>query len=91
MEDLERKINQAMRLIQAYNKWKPLTLAYSGGKDSDTILHLCKLAHVPITVVHNVTTIDPPGNISHCEKAGAILQRPQYTFFQLIAPLREER
>ena len=81
---IEKKINQAIRLLQAYNRWKPLTLAYSGGKDSDTILHLCKLAHVPVTAVHNCTTIDPPGTLRHCEQNHVIIQRPKYTFFHLV-------
>ena len=84
MDRLEKKINQAIRLIQAYNRWKPLTLAYSGGKDSDTILQICKLAHVPVTIVHNCTTIDPPGTLAHCLDHGAIISRPSATFFQLV-------
>jgi phosphoadenosine phosphosulfate reductase len=35
-------------------------LAYSGGKDSDVILELAKMAGVKFRAVYNVTTIDPP-------------------------------
>lgn len=80
----ERKVNQAIRLLKTYDKFCNLSLAYSGGKDSDVILHLCKLAHIKVDVVHNVTTIDPPGTIAHCERAGARIVRPDVTFFKLI-------
>lgn len=79
-----KKIDQSIRLIQAYNKWRPLTLAYSGGKDSDVVLHLCKLAKVPVSIVHNSTTIDYPGVLSRAINIGATIQRPRYTFFQLV-------
>lgn len=35
-------------------------LAYSGGKDSDVILELARMAGVAYRPVYNVTTIDPP-------------------------------
>lgn len=79
------KVDSAIRLIRSYSQVPNLSLAYSGGKDSDVILHLAKMANVKVNVVHNVTTIDPPGTISHCLAAGATLQRPKYTFFQLVA------
>ena len=84
VSDLSRKVGQSIRLIKAYDKWRPLTLAYSGGKDSDCVLHLCKLAHVQPTIVHNSTTIDPPGTLSYVQQHGAIISRPQMTFYQLV-------
>lgn len=83
--DTSRKIDQSIKLIKAYNKWKPLTLAYSGGKDSDVVRHLCKLAKVPITIVHNSTSIDYPGTLAYVQRNEAIIQRPKMTFFQLVA------
>lgn len=85
MNDLDKKIDKSIRLLRAYGCRHELTIAYSGGKDSDVLLHLAKMAGVQFTVVHNVTTIDPPGTISHCVKAGAIINRPKMTFFDLIA------
>lgn len=82
--DTTRRIDQSIRLIKSYAKWKPLTLAYSGGKDSDCIRHLCKLAGVPITLVHNCTTIDYPYTLSYCQSHGAFIQRPRFTFYQLV-------
>lgn len=80
-----KRVDQSIRLIQSYNQWKPLTLAYSGGKDSECVRYLCKLAKVPITIVHNCTTIDYPGTLSQCQKVGAIIQRPKLSFYQLVA------
>ena len=82
---MTRKIDQAIRLLQSYSRIANYTLAYSGGKDSDVILRLAKLAHIDCEIVHNCTTIDPPGTIRHCEKAGAKIIRPRYTFFQLVS------
>lgn len=82
---MTRKIDQAIRLLRSYARTANYALAYSGGKDSDVILRLAKLAHIDCEIVHNCTTIDPPGTIRHCERAGARIVRPHYTFFQLVS------
>lgn len=45
----------------------PLTVRYSGGKDSDVILQLAKESLAPLgiefRVTHNLTTADPPDNV----------------------------
>lgn len=43
----------------------PYYLAYSGGKDSDVILALAKMAGVKFEAVHNLTTVDAPETIYH--------------------------
>lgn len=85
INDTTKRIDQSLRLIRSYSKWKPLTLAYSGGKDSECVRYLCKLAKVPVTIVHNCTTIDYPGTLNQCQKVGAIIQRPKLSFYQLVA------
>lgn len=82
--NFETKANKAIKMLQSYDKLYNLSLAYSGGKDSDVCLKLCKMAHINVSVVHNVTTIDPPGTIKHCMENGAIIVRPELSFFQLI-------
>lgn len=62
---MTRKIDQAIRLLRSYARTANYDLAYSGGKDSDVILRLAKLAHIDCEIVHNCTTIDPPGTIRH--------------------------
>ena len=63
---LADKIAMSIQLLRHYEplalKLSPdgYWLAYSGGKDSDVILQLAKLAGVKYKAVYNVTTLDPP-------------------------------
>ena len=43
----------------------PLTIAYSGGKDSDVLLDLALRADIDINVVNNHTTADAPQTVYH--------------------------
>lgn len=81
----QKKVDRAIKLLRSYNHYANLALAYSGGKDSDVILRLAQLAHIKCDIVHNSTTIDPPGNLSYCAAHGAVIARPKLTFFQLVA------
>lgn len=63
---LSEKIESAIGLLRLYEA-KALELspdgywlAYSGGKDSECILELARMAGVKHRAVYNVTTIDPP-------------------------------
>ena len=64
-----RRIHLAAELSAAYYQ-KPLLLllAYSGGKDSEVCLELCRRAQVPLEVIHNLTTADTPETIYHVRK-----------------------
>lgn len=59
-------------------------LAYSGGKDSDVILALAKMAGVKFEAVHNLTTVDAPETIYHVRDMGVRIDKPQRTMWQLI-------
>ena len=52
----------------------PLTVCYSGGKDSDVILQLAKESGVPFRVTHNLTTADPPDNVYYIRRVFARLR-----------------
>lgn len=78
------KVKKAIRLIKSLHSQHTWFLAYSGGKDSVVVDFLCKEAGVTVDKVHNVTTIDPPGTLSFCEKNGARLLRPRYSFLELV-------
>lgn len=80
---LDKKIEQAIKLLKSLRS-DCLEVSYSGGKDSDVILELCKMAGVNYKAVHKVTTIDPPGTISHCKSVGAEILRPQKSFAQIV-------
>ena len=61
-------------------------LAFSGGKDSQTIYHLAKEAGVKFDAHFNLTTIDPP-ELVHFIKDNypdVIIDRPKKTMWQLI-------
>lgn len=56
----------------------PLTVRYSGGKDSDVILQLAKESLAPagieFRVTHNLTTADPPDNVYYIRRVFAALR-----------------
>jgi phosphoadenosine phosphosulfate reductase len=60
-------------------------LAYSGGKDSDVILHLAKKAGVKFTAHHHLTTCDPPELVYHVRTHPEVeIRKPALTMWQLI-------
>lgn len=97
MSNLGKKVNFAINLLRTAEeqaKRKPtnrngiltdyVEIAYSGGKDSDVILHLAKLAGIKYMPIHHVTTIDPCFTISHARNMGAEILFPEKSFLQLI-------
>lgn len=84
-EELQKKINQAVRLIQSFASNKQVVeVCYSGGKDSDVILELAKMAGIKYIAIYKNTTIDPPGTIQHCKDKNVKILQPKTTFFKLI-------
>jgi len=60
-------------------------LAYSGGKDSDVLLHIANKSGVKFTAHHNLTTCDPPEVIYHIRKHPEVeICKPEITMWQLI-------
>ena len=84
-EKLQKKINQAIRLLQTTCKGNIAEVAYSGGKDSDVILELAKEAGINYVARYKNTTIDPPGTIKHCKENGVEILNPKDTFFQIVS------
>jgi phosphoadenosine phosphosulfate reductase len=87
--DLQKKVNFAIKLLQSAEKMaaqvgQPLEIAYSGGKDSDVILELARMAGVKYRAIYKNTTIDPPGTIKHAQERGVEVIRPKRTFAQVI-------
>lgn len=85
-EDLQKKVEQAIKLLRSVgnNGKRTLEVSYSGGKDSDVILELAKMSGINFRAIYKNTTIDPPGTIKHCMDKGVEIIRPKQTFFQLI-------
>lgn len=85
--ELQKKVDRAVKLLQAVAKGYDgeIELGYSGGKDSDVILHLARRAGIKIRPIYRNTTIDPPGTIAHVRANGVEIIRPQKSFFQLVS------
>ena len=84
-EGLQKKVDFAIKLLRSIPQDGDIEVSYSGGKDSDVILELAKMAGIPYRAIYKSTTIDPPGTIAHAREMGAEVVRPKMTFFQLIA------
>ena len=83
-KELQKKVDFAIKLLQSIPQDGDIELSYSGGKDSDVILELAKMAGIPYRAIYKATTIDPSGTIAHAKEMGAEVIRPKKTFFQLI-------
>lgn len=88
IKKMQKKVDFAINLIRkaaeiAEANGSELEVCYSGGKDSDVILHLAQRAGVKFDAIYKNTTIDPPGTIAHALKKGARMVRPQKTFAEL--------
>lgn len=92
-DSLDKKVTNAVLLIRkAYRHatWqgKRLEVAISGGKDSDVLIQLCKMADVwgkdGLRPLHRCTTIDPSGTLKHVKDQGVEILRPRKTFAQCI-------
>ena len=83
-EELQKKVDRAVKLLQTTSKDQQIELCYSGGKDSDVILELAKMAGINYRAIYKCTTIDPPGTIKHCLDNGVEIIRPKMSFFQII-------
>lgn len=81
---LQKKIDFAIKLLQSIPTEGEIELSYSGGKDSDVILELVKMAQIPFRAIYKNTTIDPPGTIAHCKSKGVEIVQPKTRFFDVI-------
>ncbi len=66
--DLEQTAIERLRMasemsLRLYKQ--PLVITYSGGKDSDVLLHLAGAAGIPYEVLHSLTTADAPETVRH--------------------------
>lgn len=72
---------------------KPLTICYSGGKDSQVLVRLAIEAGIPFTAKHSLTTVDAPETVGTVKRTfaalddhgiEAVIEKPEYTMWQLI-------
>ena len=57
---VEDKVQKSIERLQAFCPPEGYVVAFSGGKDSQCIYHLAKMAGVKFEAVYNVTSVDPP-------------------------------
>ena len=85
LKELEEKAIMRLKLFEPKEPVDPYYLAYSGGKDSDTILILAELAGVRFEAVHNLTTADAPETVYYVRsKPNVKIDRPDTTMWELI-------
>lgn len=68
MSDLEQTAIGRLKTASemSLNLFKqPLVITYSGGKDSDVMLHLTEASGIPFEVLHSLTTADAPETVRH--------------------------
>lgn len=84
------KEKRALEHLKAFEpRSEPYHLCYSGGKDSDVIFALAKMAGVHFEAVHNLTTVDAPETIRYIKSQSDIrIDRPERSMWQLIPEKR---
>lgn len=68
MSDLEQTAIERLRLASDMSLRlfrQPLVITYSGGKDSDVLLHLAQASGIPFEALHSLTTADAPETVRH--------------------------
>lgn len=58
--EIRDKIEASINRLQAMCPEEGYYVAFSGGKDSQCVYHLCKMAGVKFDAHYNVTSVDPP-------------------------------
>lgn len=89
---LEDKIKRAIENLKIFEsaalRMDPegYYLAFSGGKDSQVIYQLAKMAGVKFTAHYHITTVDPPELVQFIrrEYPAVVMERPDMTMWQLI-------
>lgn len=83
---IKNKIQIAIERIKQFEPEEGYYVAFSGGKDSITVLDLVKKSNVKYDTHFNLTSVDPPELIQYIKKyyPDVIIHRPKKTMFQLI-------
>lgn len=82
-------IQKAAKLAKNYTG-KPLVVAFSGGKDSQTVYHLTEAAGVDFEAAYSATTIDPPEVVRFIREhyPSVRFHVPTMSFWQLVEKTR---
>ena len=86
-EDVQYSIDLLRRSERLALRMNPkgFWLAFSGGKDSQCVYHLAKMAGVKFEAHYSLTTLDPPELIRFIRDKypDVVIERPNLTFLQL--------
>lgn len=58
--EMKTKLDIAIDRLKAFEPQEGYYVAFSGGKDSQCVYHLCQMAGVKFDARYNVTSVDPP-------------------------------
>lgn len=58
--EYEHKVEMAIQRLQSFEPPDGYYVAFSGGKDSQCVYHLCQMAGVKFDAHYAVTSVDPP-------------------------------
>lgn len=78
-------LQKAERLAMAYDSENGYFLAFSGGKDSQCLYHVAKLAGVKFQAHMNLTSVDPPEVIRFVKKQypDVVLAKPKDSIYNI--------
>lgn len=98
------KVENAIKRLQSFEPPEGYFVAFSGGKDSQCIYHLCQMAGVKFDAHYSVTSVDPPELVQFIKRQypDVIFDLPRYddgcriTMWNLIPrkgmpPIRKQR
>ena len=60
MKEIDKKVQTAIARLKMFEPEEGYFVAFSGGKDSQCIYHLCEMAGVKFDAHYNVASVDPP-------------------------------
>lgn len=80
------KEKRAIQYLKSFEpEDEPYYACYSGGKDSDVIKILLKIADVKHELVHNLTTVDAPETVRYIKAQTDVrIQPPELSMWKLI-------
>mgnify|MGYP002659647034 CR=1 FL=1 len=75
------KVENAIKRLQSFEPPDGYYVAFSGGKDSQCIYHLCQMAGVKFDAHYSVTGVDPPELVQFIKRQypDVIFDLPRYT------------
>lgn len=84
---LPQKIQTAIDRLHEFCPENGYHVAFSGGKDSETVYELCLMAGVPFDAHFALTSVDPPELIRfvRSQYPDVVLHRPEKSMFGIIA------